>query len=470
MDCDEVYANDWLQPMILQGDDNNTEVPTPSSDFISIVDMSTIICKKFTDDTTQDDAIGFDDQLEIKFSPMMPLTVELMRRKSMYYMGLEQRLFFRLLRIIRRTLLDNTTDSMTEMKIMLTLRKHRLNEEFEALGDMFDIDKTTAQRYYAESKDLVSKLYHSLTDSVSIPIQQVSYDITNSLLNENHRIKEDEQDDQEQEDSSSSEPEIKYKGYVHTDSDIDSEDFKSSDSDSDTDVQSEDFDNSDSEPDGNESKANLAECPICEKNFLNLDNHLRNTHWYPQHLNKTICGIADCLKKFESLQQLRAHQTAIHNGNACVCDVCGQMFTKFLRTKDHILRVHAKVRPFLCHHCGAGYYRECRLRNHVEKAHLQIRNHKCNLCDKKYYLEKELNVHILAVHTNERPFKCQFEGCDKSFGRQKSLHTHEQMHKVKFFCEICSKVFSFGHNLKTHCKNIHGQSFVDYKKFRIEIN
>lgn len=436
--------------------------------------MSTLICKKFNDDTAQDqDNIGFDDQIEIKFSPLGPLIVELMKRKSLYYMGLEQHLFFRLLRIIRRTTID-VADSLMEMKIMLTLRKHRLNEEFEALGDLFDIDKTTAQRYYAESKDLVSKLYHSLINSdVSISQNhQESNDIKNPLCRENMKINGDDEGEQVDEDSSESEPEYKYKGYAATDSDIDSDDFKDSDfkseTDTDNDLKSEDFENSDFETDEEESEKDRVECAICGRYVFNLDYHLNNTHFNPQHLNKTHCGL--CSLIFQSHHQLRAHQIAAHNGNVCMCDVCSKMFKRLSDVKKHILKIHSKVRPFLCHLCGEGYYEENRLKIHMDKDHLQIRDQECSLCDKKYYKAKDLQVHIVAVHSNERPYKCRFAGCDKSFGRSGTRSSHEQMHKTKFSCEICSKVFSFRQNLQTHCKNIHGRNLIDTEKCKIVIS
>lgn len=461
MDCHNI-ANYWLQPMAIQR--NDTEPAAYTNDFISIVDMSAIICKNFNDDTTQDADNGFDDQFEVKFSPLMPLTVELMRRKCLYYMGLEQRLFFRLLRIIKRTMID-TTDSLMEIKIMLTLRKHRLNEEFEALGDLFDIDKTTAQRYYAESKDLVSKLYHSLTNSVSSPILQETNDVKSCFRTEDRPSNEDEEDDKD----SSSESEIKYKGNAATDSDVDSDDFKDSHSETDdSDIESEDFDNSDVEPDDEESKKNLVDCPICGSFVRWLDNHIKNTHWYPQHLNKTLCGL--CFVKFQSNKRLRDHQLASHNGNACKCDLCGRMFKKLSDTKTHILRVHSKVNPFLCHLCGVGFFYEGKLKVHMESAHSLIRSHECSLCDKKYAQAKALRIHTLAAHTSERPYKCRFDGCAKSFGRQGSRYTHEQMHKTKFACEICWKEFSFKQNLQTHCKNIHGRNVLDIEKCKIEIN
>lgn len=46
---------------------------------------------------------------------------------------------------------------------MITLRKLRWNEELEALGDLFDLDKTTTEKYFDESKHEVINLVDILT-------------------------------------------------------------------------------------------------------------------------------------------------------------------------------------------------------------------------------------------------------------------------------------------------------------------
>lgn len=460
--------NDLLQPLENLCD---TEVDH-SRDFISMVDMSTLICKNFKDTTTslaQVQVYDMDDQMDTKFMPLMPLTVELMRRKSFYYMGLEPSLFFRLLQIIKGTV-SEISDPLVETKIMLTLRKHRLNEEFEALGDLFDIDKTTAQRHYAESKNLLSNLFHSLTSSLATPISKQPTYVKNPLLAEKHYVSKYK----EEKDESSSELEVKYKGYVNSDSSIDSNDFNDHQSESD-DIESDDIESDNSDYRNSELELEPKEilvkekvkCPLCGKTCGRLEYHMETNHLNPQYLNKTICGL--CFQKFRTHQKLRAHQIDAHNGNACVCDVCGKSFKKFSAAKEHILKVHSKLKPFLCHFCAAGFFSLGKLKIHTHNVHLQIRNHECNLCAKKYLQATELQAHIRSMHTKERPFQCRFEGCAKSFCRSGSRHTHEQMHKVHFSCEICSKVFSFRHNLQTHCKNIHGKNVIDTEKCKIKI-
>lgn len=49
---------------------------------------------------------------------------------------------------------------LSECKVMLTLRKIRLNEEFQTLGDLFDINRRTAGAYFNDSVELIAKYIH----------------------------------------------------------------------------------------------------------------------------------------------------------------------------------------------------------------------------------------------------------------------------------------------------------------------
>lgn len=97
--------------------------------------------------------------------PMLPLTTALMKRKSKYYMGLEPDRFLRLLQ------LANQRKTVSDVKLMLALRRLRLNEDFEVLGDLFDLDKTTAEQYYHETKHEAIDLVDLLATTTSVTTQ-----------------------------------------------------------------------------------------------------------------------------------------------------------------------------------------------------------------------------------------------------------------------------------------------------------
>lgn len=75
-----------------------------------------------------------------------------MKRSPYFYTGLEPERFSRLLELAREN------NQLNDLKIMLALRKRRLNEHFEVLADLFDLDKKTTERYYHESKHTVIDL------------------------------------------------------------------------------------------------------------------------------------------------------------------------------------------------------------------------------------------------------------------------------------------------------------------------
>lgn len=113
---------------------------------------------------------GFKKQQQVGKSlepiiPMLPLTTALMKRKSKYYMGLEPDRFLRLLQ------LASQRKAVSDVKLMLALRRLRLNEDFEVLGDLFDLDRTTAEQYYHETKHAAIDLVDLLATTTSVSTQ-----------------------------------------------------------------------------------------------------------------------------------------------------------------------------------------------------------------------------------------------------------------------------------------------------------
>lgn len=204
---------------------------------------------------------------------------------------------------------------------MLSLRKQRLNEQFEVLGDLFDIGETTAQQYYAETKNFVSSLYHSSTSAICSP--EID-DVKNPLCTEDHQSTDDDY-------SSSELGVVKYKGEVDSDSDVISEDLD----DESTDDESDELVNSELESDDLDGDTKLVKetvkCPLCGRHVGRLDHHMETAHLNPQYVYKTICGL--CFGKFPTRKLLRRHHSQVHNGASCLCDVCQKSFTKFSAVK-----------------------------------------------------------------------------------------------------------------------------------------
>lgn len=340
-------------------------------------------------------------------------------------MGLQPNHFLQLLELAKQ-------EDISDVEVMITLRKLRLNEEFEALSDLFDLDKTTTERYYEESKDRVAHLVDNLdTRDDKDSVQHSSHDRNSNAM---VQMEEEEDDDPTESSSSSS-------SYVP--------------SETDPDVMTDDLSEESNEW------------------FKNRGSSLRfrTRPLFRLNLNKTTCGL--CLQKFDTNFRLRDHQRQAHDGNSYGCDVCNKTFSQRRQIDRHILFRHAESKTFLCDICGKGFPYQSELTLHLKRTHCTelLRRYGCHLCDNKYLTLPTLRDHVRAVHSLERPFVCEFNGCGKSFSRKNVLLNHKRVHAAdKFECNLCTKQFSLKGNLKVHKRNIHGMmSWINIKFRRYEI-
>ncbi|XP_037036078.1 uncharacterized protein LOC119074189 [Bradysia coprophila] len=367
--------------------------------------------------------------------PMLPATTALMKRRSKYYLGLQPNQFLQLMQLVGERKL------ISDVKLLLTLRKLRLNEEFDVLADAFDLERATAERYYQESKHAVIDLVDGLATAKTSATSNNFTAFVEPIIK------------------------IETSESMYVPDPIAVEAFNDSDSEPNADDQ-DDFEINLPEISTDEDRGFLshdirrrtAECTVCHKLFVPrlLNSHMDNVHFNLANLNRTICGL--CWQEFETERLLKSHQKDAHGGGSCACDICGKTFASKRYISAHILTRHAQVKTYLCDTCGEGFPVPYLLLDHNKRKHNEP-GHPCHMCEMKFMTGLSLRDHIVARHTNERPYKCQVRGCGKTFSWPSSYKSHRRVHlgDDKFECSICLKRFSFKGNLRNHIKTIHNQ-------------
>ena len=89
---------------------------------------------------------------------------------------------------------------------------------------------------------------------------------------------------------------------------------------------------------------------------------------------------------------------------------------------------------------------------HVNKA-LECKKCKLTFSDKTI-----MKAHMVSLHALKKDFKC--EKCHKTFGTIRTLQNHDlSVHEGKTSeCDICGKILSDRHKLRTHKEFVHEKS------------
>jgi len=113
-----------------------------------------------------------------------------------------------------------------------------------------------------------------------------------------------------------------------------------------------------------------------------------------------------------------------------------------------------------CDECDKTYSCKYNLDLHVKTVHLKILSNKCDFCEYKTNYPDAMAKHR-RTHTGEKPFAC--ENCEYRCGDASSLINHNRVkHGIgkpksdkKYYCDLCDKSFTRGHQVKRHKDAVH---------------
>lgn len=111
------------------------------------------------------------------------------------------------------------------------------------------------------------------------------------------------------------------------------------------------------------------------------------------------------------------------NEESFTCDVCGDLSTDFETYDKHNNTMH---RRFLCEYCGKTFTSKPNRDRHV-RYHTGERPFKCELCTKSFFRGDDLKYHRTTRHAEVKPFSCT--KCTMTFAWHNDLERHLKTHR-----------------------------------------
>ncbi|XP_070497746.1 zinc finger protein OZF-like isoform X2 [Chironomus tepperi] len=178
-----------------------------------------------------------------------------------------------------------------------------------------------------------------------------------------------------------------------------------------------------------------------ENNVNVVSNIIRDS----ENLVKIKCG--QCRKRFDTNEEMVAHQAKHLTESKYKCELCGKHFPSQSSVWKHT-KAHSGERPFVCSICNKAFTQLANLQRH-NLVHNGLKPYKCPTCQKAFSQHANMVKHQM-LHTGEKPFKCK--SCDKAFAQRANLKKHEMIHLGirPYGCNICLKSYSQQSNLKKH--------------------
>ncbi|KAL7023220.1 hypothetical protein ACKWTF_012519 [Chironomus riparius] len=200
-------------------------------------------------------------------------------------------------------------------------------------------------------------------------------------------------------------------------------------------------------------------CKYCSLKFS--DTKLLENHWVNKHkAHLTSSEVRDIRKRRIDDRKL-------------VCPECG-IRTHYI--KNHMERMHLKVKRFFCDHCDHSSFHKSELEFHMMKHKDPI--FVCDYCSHKFRRKMALKIHIRRIHLrirdekkynrnllpksqrkgvgDEDTVRIQCQHCDKDFLRSYIKSHIEQVHTLSTTgekCTVCNKIFKNKRALLYHKRN-----------------
>lgn len=225
-------------------------------------------------------------------------------------------------------------------------------------------------------------------------------------------------------------------------------------------------------------KTEVFKCVLCPQSFSNYQ--LLNKH-ISIHFRNFVCD--QCGVGFATEMRWKNHAQC-HETGTYSCTLCDRVYNTISSLKDHVERVHMRIKKNKCPHCEETFRHYNTKIYHMVKAHgVKVPEYKCNLCPKVYLVSGKLRVHERNVHSNmsksecdicqkkcidlyalkdhrvthtgEKNYECQV--CKKMYSRKKTLATHMRIHNndKRYVCQYCNKAFVQKCSLDGHLKSKH---------------
>ncbi|XP_069159047.1 zinc finger protein 480 isoform X2 [Procambarus clarkii] len=204
---------------------------------------------------------------------------------------------------------------------------------------------------------------------------------------------------------------------------------------------------------GNTNRAINTCTAVCSKVTTSTDNKLRK------------CPTCD--KTFPRQSQLKSHLTTHSEFRPFECNRCFLKF-KYRRNLVEHFSIHDEIPSFICSVCGLTFKQKSKFITHVcsssllkhERTHRKANttSFKCNFCSKEYSQSSHLKTHIRNIHGDSDGYACT--ECDVRVLCHSSLRRHMSTvhaNSVKFTCQHCSKGFNNYQNYQGHIRRHTGE-------------